>query len=152
MNEFYVILHNIRSCYNVGSIFRSADAFGARKIFLGGYTPTPETNSKEIAKTALGAEKFVFWKKRKRTGELIMELKKQGVKIVALEQDKSSVGIKDLKTKSPIALVLGNEIRGLSEAMLNKADQIVEIPMIGKKESLNVSVAFGIAAHSISKK
>ena len=88
--SFFVILHNIRSCYNVGSVFRTADAFGVDKIFLGGYTPSPETNPKEIAKTALGAENYVPWEKVWRTGDLITKFKKQEIKTIALEQAKGS--------------------------------------------------------------
>lgn len=150
--NFFVILHNIRSCYNVGSIFRSADAFGVNKIFLSGYTPTPETNPKEIAKTALGAEQWIAWEKIWRTSDLIKKLQQQGMNVIALEQAKGSERLNNFQPQFPLALVLGNEVRGLSRTILKKVDQIVEIPMKGKKESLNVSVAFGISAYVASLK
>ena len=149
--KFYVILHNIRSCYNVGSIFRSADAFGVTKIFLGGYTPNP-SKDRAISKTALGAEKSMDWEAIWHTHSLIEKLKKEKFKVVALEQAPRSKKIQAFKPSFPCALVVGNEVKGLSESILSRCDQIIEIPMLGEKESLNVSVAFGIAAHQISSK
>lgn len=149
--KFHVILHNIRSCYNVGSIFRSADAFGITKIFLGGYTPNP-SKDKAIYKTALGAEKSVDWEASWHTYALIERLKKAGFKVVALEQSPRSKNIQKFRPKFPCALIVGNEVKGLSSSMLSRCDQVIEIPMLGEKESLNVSVAFGIAAHYISSK
>ena len=142
--EFYVILHNIRSAYNVGSIFRTADALGVSKIILGGYTPDPENNSK-ISKTALGAEKSIKWEKVYKTTMAIKKIRKEGFGIIALEQTKKSYNIIKYKPSFPLALLLGNETAGLSGAMLAKTDEVIEIPMLGVKESLNVSVAFGIA-------
>jgi tRNA G18 (ribose-2'-O)-methylase SpoU len=142
--EFYVILHNIRSAYNVGSIFRTADALGVSKIVLGGYTPDPENNSK-ISKTALGAEKSIKWEKACRTTVAIKKIRKKGFRIIALEQTEKSHNVIKYKPSFPLALLLGNETAGLSKAMLTKADEVIEIPMLGIKESLNVSVAFGIA-------
>lgn len=149
--EFFVILHNIRSAHNVGSIFRSADAFGVSKLFLGGYTPTPLMHA-AVAKTALGAENSVLWEKYWHTHKLIEALKNQGVQIVALEQTKNSVLLDKFKPAFPMALILGSEVNGLSEKILKYVDQVVEIPMYGMKESLNVSVAFGIAGYSLSQK
>lgn len=146
-----VILHNIRSSYNVGSILRSSDALGISKVYLGGYTPNPEKDQ-SVCKTALGAEKYVPWETVWHTHKLITKLAQQGVTIVALEQSKKSVDLKDYMPMFPMALLVGNEIRGLSGAMLTHADRIIEIPMSGKKESLNVSVAFGIAAYDIKGK
>lgn len=196
-----VIAHNIRSCYNVGSIFRSADALGVEKIYLTGYTPQPgvfdnseseiqegsprfnqgkeirriqegqnspgrqklarkasftealkaQKDAKKIAKTALGAEKAVRWEYRRQLGPLIQQLQAQKVQIVALEQASRSVSLTDFKPKFPLALLLGNEVRGISPQTLKKVDQIVEIPMQGQKESLNVSVAFGIAGFVIGR-
>lgn len=150
--EVAAIFHNIRSLHNVGSMFRTADGAGISKIYLTGYTPTPvDVFGKirpEIAKTALGAEKFVPWKKQRDISRLIASLKKQGFKIFALEQAEGSIPYdKNLKLpkKSKIALIAGNEVRGLAPAILKKCDEILEIPMRGRKESLNVSVAFGIA-------
>lgn len=140
-----VISHNIRSCYNVGSIFRTADALGIEKVYLGGYTPRPDQHS-SISKTALGAEKFVKWEANWHTHLIIKKLKEEGFKIVALEQTNRSVDIGKYKPTFPLALLLGNEVKGLSKSILAKVDDVVEIPMLGEKESLNVSVAFGIAS------
>ncbi|MEA2006867.1 MAG: TrmH family RNA methyltransferase [Patescibacteria group bacterium] len=146
--KFFVIVHNIRSSYNVGSVFRSSDALGVDKIFLGGYSPNPGKN-KAVCKTALGSEEYVPWEAVWHTHKLIEDLAGQGVKTVALEQSNSSVGLDDFMPSFPMALLLGNEVKGLSKKMLEYVDQVVEIPMLGKKESLNVSVAFGIATHQI---
>jgi tRNA G18 (ribose-2'-O)-methylase SpoU len=149
---FFVIAHNIRSLHNVGSIFRTADAFGVSKIFLTGYTGRPDNtvHINKIAKTALGAEKWIPWEYQKSPVRLIKRLKKEKVKIIALEKHAKAVNMKKIKPKFPLALVLGEEVRGVSKPILNLADSILEIPMLGKKESLNVSVAFGIAAFAIS--
>jgi len=146
---FYVICHNIRSAYNVGSIFRTADGAGVTKIFLCGYTPTPPRP--DIAKVALGAEKSVPWEKCSQTWRLIERLKKQGVQIIALEQHPKSVFYDKFKPRFPLALILGSEVKGLPKSILRRCSKIVEIPMFGKKESLNVSVAFGIASYQIAK-
>ena len=144
-----LILPNIRSVYNVGAIFRTADACGVSKIFLTGYTPTPEDRfgrqRRDVAKSALGAEKTVKWEYRENLKDLIEELKKKGVEIVAVEQDKNSVDYKDFEIElKPIAFIFGNEVEGLSKDILNNVDKIIEIPMVGKKESLNVSVSAGV--------
>lgn len=148
----YLILHDIRSAQNVGSLFRTADAVGVTKIFLTGYTPAPldkfRRPSREIAKTALGAEKSVSWEKIS-FDECITRLKSEKVFIVGIEQDARSVDYKKVKAKYPIALVLGNEVTGLEPEVLKMCDVIAEIPMKGKKESLNVSVAGGIAMFRI---
>lgn len=148
---FYVICHNIRSAYNVGSIFRTADGAGVTKIFLCGYTPIPAPPRPDIAKVALGAENSVPWEKHSQTWRLIERLKKQGVQIVALEQNPKSVPYGEFKPKFPLALVLGPEVKGLSKSILRRCSKIIEIPMFGEKESLNVSVAFGITAYQIAK-
>lgn len=149
-----VLLDNIRSLHNVGSIFRTADGAGVEKLYLCGITPSPLNRFKEvvpeIAKTALGAERSVAWEKREATLETIKQLKKEGYNIIAIEQDPKSIPYYQLKAHSlPLsktALVLGEEVHGLSSAILKKCDLILEIPMHGVKESLNVSVAFGIVA------
>ncbi len=144
--EFY----DIRSLFNVGSVFRSADAFGADKIFLTGITGKPPR--KEISKVALGAENYIPWQYQKQPTRLIKELKIKGVRIVALEQVKAkSVNLNKWRPKFPLALILGYEPKGLPKTIIKLADEIVEIPMHGKKESLNVGVAFGIAANHIAK-
>jgi tRNA G18 (ribose-2'-O)-methylase SpoU len=157
----YLILHNIRSAYNVGSIFRTADAAGIEKIYVCGYSPIPNDtknnpsssyssgSSSKLSKTALGAEKSVPWKYHKQTWRLLEKLKKEGVQIVALEQTKKSIDYRKFKPRFPLVLVVGNEVRGLSKDILKYADKIITIPMYGKKESLNVAVATGIAIFKI---
>ncbi len=148
------VLYNIRSAHNVGSMFRTADAAGINKIYLCGYTPIPEPRGKKrgsdkIAKTALGAEKSVSWEYVPRVGKLLDKLTDEGIQIIALEQAKGSKGVFKFKPKRSLALVVGNEVKGLPVSILKRVDDIVEIPMRGKKESLNVSVAFGIAAYAL---
>ena len=149
----YLILHNIRSTYNVGSIFRTAEACGVSKIFLTGYTPKPVDKFgrevKAISKTALGAEKIINWEYSFRPSSVIKKLKKLDFKIIGIEQDKKSVDYKKVKADQSIAFLLGNEVKGLSRQLLSQCDFITEIPMIGKKESLNVSVATGVALFRI---
>jgi tRNA G18 (ribose-2'-O)-methylase SpoU len=145
----FLILHNVRSALNVGAIFRTADAVGVAKIFLTGYTPTPLDRfgmpDKSIQKTALGAERAVAWEQYKKITQAIRRLKKEGVLIVALEQMPGAMDYKKFKSREPFALLLGNEVRGVSKSLLEKCDAVIEIPMRGKKESLNISVAAGIA-------
>jgi 23S rRNA (guanosine2251-2'-O)-methyltransferase len=149
----YAILHNIRSLHNVGSLFRTADAAGVTKIFLTGYTPSPVDVfgrvRMEIAKTALGAEKTVVWKKYSRIDAALKELKKERAVIIALEQNNRAVAYTRMRPRQNFALVVGNEITGLSKTALARCDTVVEIPMRGKKESLNVAVAFGIALFTL---
>lgn len=160
-----VVIHNVRSVHNVGSIFRTADAAGAEKIYLCGITPAPCDRlgnlRKDFTKVALGAEKHVSWESVKSSVRAIRALKKDGWKIFAVEQSKNSVPYfrpKIGSQRSKIALVLGDEVRGLPPNILKLADKILEIPMRGAmmrdarhpkntgkgKESLNVAVAFGI--------
>lgn len=148
--EFYVVAENIRSLENIGSIFRTADALGSSKIFLCGISGTPP--HEKIAKTALGAEKTVPFEYFKQTGRLIDKLKREKVFIVALEQSKGAVDYRKLKAKFPLALIIGNEVKGISKNILKKADSIIYLSMRGRKESLNVSVAFGIAGYEINKR
>jgi tRNA G18 (ribose-2'-O)-methylase SpoU len=158
------ILYNIRSLHNVGSIFRTADAAGVEKIYLCGYTPSPIDKyghaEPKISKVALGAEKYIPWEKRggtpQATVKLIRELRQSGYKVLAVEQSKTSVPFDqpDFKKKEfqKIALLVGNEVGGIPPSVLKAADLVIEIPMFGKKESLNVSVAFGIAAYQVALK
>ena len=164
MKEIVVVLHNIRSLYNVGSIFRTADAAGVKKIYLCGITPTPTDRfgklRPQFAKVSLGAERAVAWEKSRATGKLLNELKREGYKIFAVEQSQKSIPYYKIKTRgvmtrhntSRVVLVLGNEVRGLPESILKKSDKILEIPMHGRKESLNVAVAFGIVVFESIKK
>lgn len=144
---FYVICDNIRSLENIGSIFRTADALGVNKIFLCGICGQPPHS--KISKTALGAENNVSWEYCRQVWRVVDKLKKEGVFIVALEQAKNSLAYNKFKPKFPMALVIGNEIKGVSRSVLRKADKVIHLPMKGKKESLNVSVAFGVAGYKI---
>lgn len=149
-NEIIVICHNIRSAFNIGSIFRTADAAGVSRIILGGYSAHPP--HQKITKTALGAENFVPYERIWPTWRAIKELKRQGFHILALEKTEKSRQGKNIfkfKPQYPLALILGNEVNGLSKEILKHCDETVFIPMAGKKESLNVSVAFGIAIYSL---
>ena len=148
--QIVAILHNIRSRENVGSIFRTADAAGVAKIYLCGITPRPP--HEKISKTALGAEKTVPWEYYKQTWRLIERLKKAGYQIIALEKAQKSQNLFTVKTPPKLrALVVGNEVSGLSTYLLGRSEMIVSIPMRGKKESLNVAVAFGIAVYHFLK-
>ncbi len=152
--NFFVIAHNLRSVYNVASIFRTADAAGVSKIYLTGTTPAPKDRfgrwRKDFAKVALGAEKSINWEERD-IYKLIKELKKDSVTILALEQSYRSVDYRDFNANTDIALILGNEPQGIESGILKLSDFILEIPMRGKKESLNVAVAFGIAAYKLTE-
>lgn len=148
--EFYAILDNLRSLHNVGSIFRTAEALGFKKIFLSGFTPAPITDrqKREIHKTALGAEDYLSWEKISQTWRLLKKLKEENFYLIGLEVNRGGVSLKQLKLPKncqKIALIVGNEVKGLSRSTLNYCQKIVEIPMKGRKESLNVAVAFGIA-------
>lgn len=155
--KLYLVLHNIRSLHNVGSIFRTADGAGVKKIFLTGCTAKPIDEfgfvKKEIRKTALGAEKIVAWEYCRDIGRLIKKLKKSyygsGTSVIGLEQTNAAIDYKNFKPEFPLALIVGNEIRGLSKKVLERCDAIIQIPMRGKKESLNVAVACGIAIYEI---
>ncbi|MEK7659690.1 MAG: TrmH family RNA methyltransferase [Patescibacteria group bacterium] len=153
--EVIAMLHNIRSLQNVGAMFRTADAAGIQRIILTGYTPTPlnllgEVRT-EFAKTALGAERSVQWEQKKNISSVISQLKSEGHNIYAIEETMGAKNIFTYRTKKPCAFVVGNEVTGLSRAVLVKCDAVLAIPMKGIKESLNVSVAFGIAAYEIVK-
>ena len=148
--KFFIIAHNIRSLYNIGTIFRTADALGIDQLFLTGYSPQPPR--KEISKVALGAEQTVAWSYYKNISPLIAKLKKEKVKIVALELDKRAISYLDFKPQFPLALLVGNEVRGISKGLLGKSDKIIFLPMKGKKESLNVGVAMAVAGYQIASK
>ncbi len=146
--KMYVILHNIRSAHNVGSIFRTADGAGVSKIFLTGYTPTPidrfGREQAEILKTSLGATHTVAHEAYLDVFEVIRTLQKEGVSIVAVEQTERSQNYKKYIPKGNVAFIFGNEITGVEEEVLAVADAHIEIPMHGAKESLNVSVCAGV--------
>lgn len=139
-----IIADNVRSMHNVGSIFRTSDAFLVEKIYLCGITPTPP--HREIQKTALGATESVDWQYAEDTLEVINQLKKEGWTILALEQTTNSVMLDELKVEKgeKIAIVLGNEIDGVNQEVINLCHKAVEIPQFGTKHSFNVSVSCGI--------
>lgn len=139
----YVILNSIRSNYNVGSIFRTSDGAMIEKLFLCGYTPHPP--KKEIMKTALGATESVDWEYIENPKDAIIKLKDKGIKIAALElTDKSFPYYKLDKEIFPLGLIIGNEITGVSQELLDLCDFSIEIPQFGIKQSLNVAVAYGV--------
>ena len=147
-----VILDNIRSAWNVGSIFRSADGFGFTHVYLCGITPTPENEA--VSKTSLGAEDSVPWSYHKDAFKLANGLKKEGWKIFALEEDARASEIQHTAMTGPCdsALVIGNEVTGVDPELLDLCDGIFYIPMRGEKKSFNVAVAFGIAAFALNEK
>ena len=161
MPKIIVIAHNIRSTHNVGSIFRTAEGFGVEKILLSGYTPYPSVENDprlphisdkltaQIHKTALGAETIVPFEHTELPP--LSELKKAGYRVVGLEQAERSVNLQDYTPAQHIVLLLGEEVNGIEDSLLQLCDDIVEIPMVGKKESFNVSVATGIALYELSK-
>ncbi|MDD3679092.1 MAG: TrmH family RNA methyltransferase [Patescibacteria group bacterium] len=143
-----VVLENIRSAQNVGSIIRTCDAFGIRDIYFCGITPTPE--NKKVLKTSLGAEKNINTHYKISTTQALSELKKDN-ELIALEITQNAIDIKKFKSEKNIVIVLGNEISGISDQSLSLCDKVLKIPMKGTKESLNVAVAFGIAAFELSQ-
>ncbi len=145
-----LMLHNVRSMYNVGSIFRTSDSALLSELILCGFTPHPPR--KEIEKTALGAVDSVPWSYEKSIFDAINKQKKKGIKVIALELTEKKRAFDSLKPKEyPLCIVIGNEITGLDDDILNACDDAVEIPMFGVKHSLNVSVAAGIAAFGAVK-
>ena len=150
--QIAAMFHNVRSTYNVGALFRTADGAGAAKMYLTGYTPTPldrfGRERGDIAKTALGAEKTVAWEYAKQPSSVIQRLRNEGWSIVGVEQDARAINYRDFVVTQPTLFIFGSEVRGLSPALRNKCDALIEIPMRGTKESLNVSVAAGIILFS----
>jgi len=151
--KIIVILHNVRSAYNAGAIMRTLDAVGISKVYMTGYTPVPldrfGRKRKDIAKSALGAEDSLDWEYRKSPASLIKKLKSQGYEITGVEQDDRAIDYKKFKPKKKAVLIFGNEVRGLSKSLCGACDMLIEIPMHGKKESLNVSVAAGIVLYRL---
>lgn len=149
--KFSLIVHDVRSILNVGALFRTADAVGVDHIWLTGYTPGPDTHPDKMTKTALGAEQGVAWGRMKRVGDLIKKLKKDGIAIIALEQTKKAIDYRALKPQWPLALIVGNEVEGMPHNVAQSSISVVEIPMRGAKESLNVAVAFSVAAYELTR-
>lgn len=164
MVQLAAVLHNVRSVHNVGSIFRTADGAGIEKLYLCGITPPPLDRFGKVradfAKVALGAERGMAWESVKSTAAAVKKLKKEGWQVLALEQAKNATNLFEFTAShaklqpqsSKFCLILGEEVRGIPPSLLKLADAILEIPMRGKKESLNVSVAFGIAAFALMVK
>jgi len=143
--DIYLIVDQIRSGLNIGSIFRTADAFRVKKIFICGFSPIPP--NKEILKTALGATETVSWEYVEDAQKIIKLLKANKAKVFALEQTQNSISLEnfDFKNSYPIALILGNEVDGVQQELINLCDGCIEIPQFGSKHSLNVAVSDGIA-------
>ena len=155
--EVRLLLDNIRSVHNIGSIFRTAETAGVSKIYCLGTTPTPldrfGRKRKDLTKVALGAEELVEWEHVDDSfasiGRLIRRLKSEGFQVIAIEQAPNSVDYREVKPHEKSLFILGNEIGGVSQMILKMADVIAEIPLKGKKESLNVSVVAGIVLYAI---
>ena len=147
-----VILDNIRSCNNIGSVFRTSDALLIEKIYLCGITATPP--NAEIRKTALDAEKSVEWEYHKNTEDVVVSLQKEGIKVYAVEQVENSISLLDFSPESvgKMAVVFGNEVKGVEQKVVNICDGSIEIPQFGTKHSFNVSVSAGIVLWDIFKK
>jgi tRNA G18 (ribose-2'-O)-methylase SpoU len=161
VKHLVLIAHNLRSCHNVGSLLRTAEGLGVEAVWLTGYTPYPaiaqdnrlphesKKISKQINKTALGAEDYQTWFHRQDILPLINELKSYGYKVAALEQTKASIALQDYKKTDKLALIVGREVEGVETEVLNQCDIHLEIPMAGKKESFNVAVAAAMAMHHL---
>ena len=150
-NRVIVVLENIRSMQNVGSVFRTADAFLVEAVYLIGYTPQPP--HRDIHKTALGATETVSWKYFAKTSEAIDELKANGYKLFGIEQTEGSILLQDFKKEQEekIALIFGNEAEGVEQETLLQCEGCIEIPQFGMKHSLNISVAAGVVLWEIAK-
>jgi len=163
MTDIVIIAHNIRSTHNVGAFFRTADGFGIQHLYLTGYTPYPtlpvdsrlphlsQKLTQQIHKTALGAEETLAFSYSEDPTEIIAQLKQEGFTILALEQTPEAILLPSYKVpqEDKIALVLGEEVEGIPAPLLALVDQAIEIPMQGRKESFNVSVACGIALYAL---
>lgn len=137
-----VVLENIRSAYNVGSVFRTADAFLIEAIYIVGYSAKPP--HKEIRKTALGAEDSVSWKYFKTTAEAIEDLRKDNYKLYAVEQVKDSISLEKFSIDKRLAVIFGNEVAGVEQSTIHLCDGCIEIPQMGMKHSLNIATAAGV--------
>jgi 23S rRNA (guanosine2251-2'-O)-methyltransferase len=150
-----LVLDNLRSVYNVGSIFRTANACGVTHIILCGTTPTPldkwGNKRKDFAKVALGAEETIGWEYEEETTRALLKLREKDAYIIAVEQDEKSIDYKEvsIKDKENVAFIIGPEVTGMSQEVLVMCDVIAEIPMHGSKESLNVTIATGVALYKI---
>lgn len=162
MRQLALVMHNVRSTHNVGSMLRTAEGFKVNRVYMTGYTPYPEAKNDDrlphirqktalqLHKTALGAEHFVSWRHEPDINKCLADLLKAGFLLVALEQTADSIDLDEFNGKGDVALIVGNEISGLESSVLNKVDMAVQIPMKGRKESFNVAVAAGIALYQLS--
>lgn len=152
VGEVIVMLHNIRSVHNVGAILRTAEAVGASAVYMTGYTPTPKDRfgrpRSDMAKASLGAEHMVRWKSRATLAPLLSKLKNEGWTIVGVEQSAHSLDYRSFRAPAKTVFIFGNEVKGLSKKIMDACDAVLEIPMYGRKESLNVSVTAGIILFS----
>ena len=144
-----ILVENVRSVHNVGAIFRTADGFGAEKVWLTGYTAYPPRD--DLAKVALGAEKSVPWEHFENPLEAAEKIISLGIKLVGIEQSVRSINIHEYNWDFPCCFILGNEVSGVSDELLNLAEDHVEIPMFGIKQSLNVSVAGGVIGYEVAR-
>lgn len=145
-----IILEDVRSIFNVGSVFRTADAAGVEKIILSGLTAHPP--HPRLEKTALGATKFVEWEYHQNLDDVIERLKKENFQLVACELDQSAKNVFETKCTQNTCLIFGNEVTGVSSNTLEKVDDIIEIPMLGSKKSLNIATAAGIIMYEYRRK
>ena len=147
-----VVLDNVRSLNNIGSVFRTSDAFLIEKVYLCGITATPP--HKDIQKTALGATETVAWEYAESTEEVVKKLQSNGVQVLAIEQAEDAVFLNDFtpKTNTTYAVVLGNEVKGVQQSVVSLSDQVIEIPQIGTKHSLNISVTTGVVVWDLFQK
>jgi 23S rRNA (guanosine2251-2'-O)-methyltransferase len=159
MRNIILIAHNLRSCHNVGSLLRTAEGLGIETVYLTGYTPYPQQPnderlphlatkiSRQIHKTALGAEEMIPWQRRENIGDVFRDLKAKGYQIAAIEQDKKATKLPDYQPVDNIALLVGREVEGVEKEVLALCDDILEIPMFGEKESFNVVQAAAMALY-----
>ena len=147
---FYGVLDNIRSAHNVGSIFRTSDGANLQELLICGYSPIPP--HRHLSKTALGAVEVVPWRHCESVGDALQILRGRGAQIIAMEKTDSSVSLHETELRFPVALVMGNELNGLDEATRDLCDATCHLPMQGLKNSLNVSVAFGISLYEILRR
>lgn len=146
----YALLENVRSLYNVGSMFRTADALHVAGLYLCGYTGFP--SRREITKTALGAEHTVPWEKHADAVELARNLQAKGMQVVVLEQTDDAVDFWEAPVRFPVCFVVGNEVTGVSEELVALADLCLDLPMAGIKQSLNVATAFGVVGYELARR
>lgn len=149
-NEIYALLDNVRSLHNVGAIFRTSDAVNLKKLYLCGITGAPPRN--EISKTALGAEELVPFEQRDDACEVIRELKKRGVTIIAVELCKESISYDKMDYTLPVCMVFGHEVHGISDEVIALCDYAVKLPMLGRANSLNVATCYGIIMYEVLRR